>query len=119
MQPKSPDLLALMQQRMQSPQMIRGNGSGVEDDVPAVILDKDRNPIAPAALSEGEFVIPADVVSNLGAGATDPGARFFDELVEYVREMDRNTAAVFAEIVMATAEMFAEENPVMEEADED
>ena len=74
MQPKTPDLMSIMQQRLQSPQIIKGNGSGVDDDVPAVIMDKDNNPVAPAALSEGEFVIPADVVSNLGAGATDPGA---------------------------------------------
>lgn len=39
----------------------------------------------PAKLSEGEYVIPADVVAMLGDGNNNAGARILDKLVETVR----------------------------------
>mgnify|MGYP003678200824 CR=1 FL=1 len=49
--------------------------------VPATIDNED-----PAALSDGEFVIPADVVSHLGNGNSDAGAKVLDEMLSRVRE---------------------------------
>ena len=40
----------------------------------------------PAALSEGEYVIPADVVSMLGDGNTDAGVKILDGMVEQIRK---------------------------------
>ena len=51
---------------------IHGNtpGTGMKDDVPATI-----GGVQPAALSEGEYVVPADCVAILGDGNSDKGLR--------------------------------------------
>ena len=64
--------------------MIRGNGSGMDDKVPGMIGDQQ-----PVAVSPGEFIVPADVVSGLGDGSSDAGAEELDRMMERVR-MDRN-----------------------------
>jgi hypothetical protein len=56
-------------------------GKGMDDDVPAQIDGQ-----VPAALSEGEFVIPADVVSMLGDGNTDGGYKVLSGLLDTVRQ---------------------------------
>jgi hypothetical protein len=50
--------------------MLKGPGDGMSDSIPASIANKQ-----PARLADGEFVVPADVVSHLGNGSTDAGAR--------------------------------------------
>ena len=40
----------------------------------------------PAALSDGEFVIPADVVSHLGNGNSEAGAKVLEEMMARVRK---------------------------------
>jgi hypothetical protein len=50
---------------------LKGNGDGVSDSIPAQFADSGR----PAALADGEFVVPARVVSELGNGSSDAGAR--------------------------------------------
>jgi len=50
--------------------LLKGPGDGVSDDIPAVIGNKQ-----PARLADGEFVVPARIVSELGNGSTDAGAR--------------------------------------------
>jgi len=50
--------------------LLRGPGDGVSDSIPAVIGDK-----RPARLADGEFVVPARIVSELGNGSTEAGAR--------------------------------------------
>lgn len=62
-------------------QMIAGPGDGMSDDIPAVIGDTQ-----PARLTDGEFVVPADVVSGLGNGSTDAGARVLYDMMARVRE---------------------------------
>lgn len=56
-------------------------GDGMSDDIPATIGETQ-----PAALSEGEFVIPADVVAFAGNGSSDAGARRFYEMMEQIRK---------------------------------
>jgi len=51
------------------------------DEVPAVIEGEQ-----PAALSDGEFVIPADVVSHLGNGNTDAGVKVLEDMMDRVRK---------------------------------
>jgi hypothetical protein len=51
-------------------QLLRGPGDGVSDSIPAVIGKKQ-----PARLADGEFVVPARIVSELGNGSTEAGAR--------------------------------------------
>jgi hypothetical protein len=50
--------------------LLKGPGDGMSDSIPATIAGK-----RPARLAEGEFVVPADVVSAIGNGSTDAGAR--------------------------------------------
>jgi len=56
-------------------------GDGMSDDVPATI-DGDQ----PAALSSGEFVVPADVVSHIGNGSSDAGAKELYAMMDRIRE---------------------------------
>ena len=58
-----------------------GETDGMADEVPATIDNED-----PAALSDGEYVIPADVVSHLGNGNSDAGAKVLDEMLARVRK---------------------------------
>ena len=57
-----------------------GATDGMADKIPATI---DRT--QPAALSDGEFVIPADVVSHLGNGNSDAGAKVLSKMMDRVR----------------------------------
>ena len=61
--------------------MLRGPGDGVSDSIPAVI-GKDR----PARLADGEFVVPARIVSELGNGSTEAGARKLYEMMDRVQK---------------------------------
>jgi len=60
--------------------MLKGPGDGMSDDIPAVIGKKQ-----PARLADGEFVVPADVVSHLGNGSTDAGAKKLYSMMDKVR----------------------------------
>ena len=53
----------------------------MSDNIPATIAGKQ-----PARLADGEFVIPADVVSHLGNGSTDAGAKRLHEMMNKVRK---------------------------------
>ena len=61
-------------------------GDGMSDSVPANI-----DGVEPVALSEGEFVVPADVVSGLGNGSTNAGAQRLNELMSNVRQSRTGT----------------------------
>lgn len=51
--------------------LLRGPGDGVSDSIPATIGKAKR----PARLADGEFVVPSRIVSELGNGSTEAGAR--------------------------------------------
>jgi hypothetical protein len=60
--------------------MLKGPGDGMSDSIPAMIGKKQ-----PARLADGEFVVPADVVSHLGNGSTDAGAKKLYSMMDKVR----------------------------------
>jgi len=60
--------------------LLKGPGDGMSDDIPAKIGHKQE-----ARLADGEFVVPADVVSHLGNGSTDAGARHLYKMMDKVR----------------------------------
>jgi hypothetical protein len=60
--------------------LLKGPGDGMSDHIPATIGDKQ-----PARLAEGEFVVPADVVSHLGNGSTDAGAKQLYKMMDNIR----------------------------------
>ena len=61
--------------------LLKGPGDGMSDNIPAMIGQKQ-----PARLADGEFVVPADVVSHLGNGSTDAGAKVLYQMMERVRK---------------------------------
>jgi hypothetical protein len=61
--------------------MLKGPGDGMSDDIPAKIGKHQ-----PARLADGEFVVPADVVSHLGNGSTDAGAKHLYAMMDKVRK---------------------------------
>jgi hypothetical protein len=61
--------------------MLKGPGDGMSDSIPGVIANKQ-----PARLADGEFVVPADVVSHLGNGSTDAGAKRLYAMMDKVRK---------------------------------
>jgi hypothetical protein len=61
--------------------LLKGPGDGMSDNIPAQIGRKQ-----PARLADGEFVVPADVVSHLGNGSTDAGAKRLYSMMDKVRQ---------------------------------
>lgn len=64
-----------------------GPGDGMSDSIPATIEGRQ-----PARLADGEFVIPADVVSHLGNGSTKAGAKRLYNMMDKVRKARTGTA---------------------------
>jgi hypothetical protein len=60
--------------------MLKGPGDGMSDSIPATIGKRQ-----PARLADGEFVVPADVVSHLGNGSTDAGAKKLYSMMDKIR----------------------------------
>jgi len=60
--------------------LLRGPGDGVSDSIPAMIGKKQ-----PARLADGEFVVPARIVSELGNGSTEAGARKLYAMMDRVQ----------------------------------
>ena len=66
--------------------MLKGPGDGMSDDIPATIANKQ-----PARLANEEFVIPADVVSHLGNGSSEAGAKALYKMMDRVRQARTGT----------------------------
>jgi hypothetical protein len=64
-----------------TPRFLSGGGDGMSDDIPATI-----NGNQPARLADGEFVIPADVVSHIGNGSSKAGAKQLYSMMNKVRK---------------------------------
>jgi hypothetical protein len=61
--------------------LLRGPGDGMSDNIPAQIGKHQ-----PARLADGEFVVPADVVSHLGNGSTEAGAKKLYSMMDKIRK---------------------------------
>jgi hypothetical protein len=61
--------------------LLRGPGDGISDSIPAVIGKKQ-----PARLADGEFVVPARIVSELGNGSTEAGARKLYAMMDRIQK---------------------------------
>lgn len=66
--------------------LLRGPGDGVSDSIPAQIGEKQ-----PARLADGEFVVPARIVSELGNGSTEAGARKLYAMMDRVQKARGST----------------------------
>jgi hypothetical protein len=60
---------------------IRGAGGGLDDLVPGSIEGRQK-----VRLADGEFILPSDVVSAIGDGSTDAGARRLHEMMDGIRK---------------------------------
>ena len=67
--------------RAMPPRYLRGETDGMQDKIPSNI-----DGVQPAKLSHGEFVIPADVVSHLGNGNSDAGAKQLYKMMDRIRQ---------------------------------
>ena len=66
--------------------LLRGPGDGISDSIPATIGKKQ-----PARLADGEFVVPARIVSELGNGSTEAGARKLYAMMDRVQKARKKT----------------------------
>jgi hypothetical protein len=66
--------------------LLKGPGDGVSDDIPATIGNRQ-----PARLADGEFVIPARIVSELGNGSTDAGAKRLYAMMDKIQAGRKKT----------------------------
>lgn len=66
--------------------LLRGPGDGVSDSIPATIGQKQ-----PARLADGEFVIPARIVSEIGNGSTEAGARKLYAMMDRVQKVRKKS----------------------------
>ena len=78
--------LQSVQPNSQTEGLIKGRGRGMDDMIPGIIGAQQ-----PVAVSPGEYIIPADVVSAAGDGDTDAGARRFDKMLDEVRMQKTGT----------------------------
>jgi hypothetical protein len=67
--------------------LLKGPGDGVSDSIPATIGNNRQ----PARLADGEFVIPARIVSELGNGSTDAGARKLYAMMDRIQKNRKKT----------------------------
>jgi hypothetical protein len=66
--------------------LLKGPGDGVSDSIPATIGGKQ-----PARLADGEFVIPARIVSEIGNGSTEAGAKKLYAMMDRVQSVRRKS----------------------------
>jgi hypothetical protein len=69
-----------------TPRFLSGGGDGMSDSIPATINGRQE-----ARLADGEFVIPADVVSHLGNGSSKAGAKRLYSMMDKVRSARTGT----------------------------
>ena len=86
-------LMALAKGGNLPPRYLNGATDGMADKIPAKIGQKQ-----PAALSHGEFVIPADVVSHLGNGNSEAGAKVLYDMMAKIRKARTGNAKQGKEI---------------------
>ena len=67
--------------------LLRGPGDGVSDSIPASIGNRQ-----PARLADGEFVVPARIVSELGNGSTEAGARKLYAMMDRVQHARKKSS---------------------------
>jgi len=74
-------VLASVEPGAQTEGLIQGQGDGMSDQVQGMIGDQQR-----VAVSPGEFIVPADVVSGIGNGSSDAGAGELDRMMADIRQ---------------------------------
>ena len=72
--------------------LLKGPGDGVSDSIPATIAGKQ-----PARLATGEFVVPARIVSELGNGSTDAGAKRLYAMMDRIKAKRAKTKDIAAD----------------------
>jgi len=81
--------------------LLKGPGDGVSDSIPATIGNRQ-----PARLADGEFVVPARIVSELGNGSTDAGARKLYAMMQRIQQARGKTVGNNSVAVNSRADKF-------------
>ena len=82
--------------------LLRGPGDGVSDSIPATIGAKRQ----PARLADGEFVVPARIVSELGNGSTEAGARKLYAMMDRIQAARKKSVGKGKVAVNSRAEKY-------------
>ena len=82
--------------------LLRGPGDGVSDSIPATIGEKRQ----PARLADGEFVVPARIVSELGNGSTEAGARKLYAMMDRIQSARKKSVGKGKVAVNSRAEKY-------------
>lgn len=82
-------------------QLLKGPGDGVSDSIPASIGDRQ-----PARLADGEFVVPARIVSEIGNGSTEAGARKLYAMMDRVQKARKKSTGKDKVAVDSRAEKY-------------
>jgi hypothetical protein len=78
--------------------LLKGPGDGVSDDIPATI-HRDDGSKQEARLADGEFVFPARIVSEIGNGSTEAGAR---KLYAVMDKIQKDRARTIKDVALDT-----------------
>jgi hypothetical protein len=70
------------------PNLLSGEGDGVSDSIPGHIGEGAKQPVR---LASGEFIVPARIVSELGNGSTDAGAKALEAMMARVQKRRSKT----------------------------
>ena len=81
--------------------LLKGPGDGVSDSIPASIGDRQ-----PARLADGEFVVPARIVSEIGNGSTEAGARKLYAMMDRVQKARKKSTGKDSVAVNSRAEKY-------------
>jgi hypothetical protein len=81
--------------------LLKGPGDGVSDSIPASIGDRQ-----PARLADGEFVVPARIVSEIGNGSTEAGARKLYAMMDRVQKARKKSTGKDSVAVNSKAEKY-------------
>ena len=82
--------------------LLKGPGDGVSDSIPATIGAKRQ----PARLADGEFVVPARIVSELGNGSTEAGARKLYAMMDRIQSARKKSVGKGKVAVNSRAEKY-------------
>ena len=76
-----PGLNSLVRNFQEGGRFIEGEGDGMSDSI-----DANIDGVTEAKLSDGEFVIPADIVSHIGNGSSDAGSKRLYSMMDEIRQ---------------------------------
>jgi hypothetical protein len=70
---------------------LQGPGDGLSDSIPAYIDGQGKKPHEPIRVADGEYILSGDIVSALGGGSSNAGAKKLDAMMDQIRKKAHGT----------------------------